>query len=162
MKQRNQQKGFTIIEVVLVLAIAALIFLVVFLAVPALQRSQRDTQRRSDIGRLQTAITNYAGNHQGGLPTAAMLLDTTASGFVSKYMTSVGDKWGDPKVGTYTITNTAGGILISAAWNETTSNVNYLTNAKCNDDGTVTTGLGNRQFAIQIVLENNDLYCLGN
>ena len=39
--------GFTIIEVVLVLAIAGLIFLMVFIALPALQRSQRDTERRT-------------------------------------------------------------------------------------------------------------------
>ncbi len=38
--------GFTIIEVVLVLAIAGLIFLMVFIALPALQRAQRDSQRK--------------------------------------------------------------------------------------------------------------------
>ena len=35
----NSKKGFTIIEVVLVLAIAGLIFLMVFVALPALQRA---------------------------------------------------------------------------------------------------------------------------
>ena len=44
--QANERGGFTIIEVVLVLAIAGLIFLMVFIALPTLQRSQRDTQRR--------------------------------------------------------------------------------------------------------------------
>ena len=44
--------GFTIIEVVLVLAIAGLIFLMVFIAFPALQRSQRDTQRRNDLSKV--------------------------------------------------------------------------------------------------------------
>ena len=39
------QGGFTIIEVVLVLAIAGLIFLIVFLALPQLQQSRRDTQK---------------------------------------------------------------------------------------------------------------------
>ena len=42
-KQQIKDRGFTIIEVVLVLAIAALIFLMVFIALPALQASQRDT-----------------------------------------------------------------------------------------------------------------------
>ena len=46
---KNKEKGFTIIEVVLVLAIAGLIFLMVFIARPALQRGQRDTQRRDDV-----------------------------------------------------------------------------------------------------------------
>lgn len=60
--------GFTIIEVVLVLAIAGLIFLMVFIALPALQRSQRDTQRRNDLARVATAITQYQTNNNGKLP----------------------------------------------------------------------------------------------
>ncbi|RKV92712.1 MAG: prepilin-type N-terminal cleavage/methylation domain-containing protein, partial [Candidatus Saccharimonas sp.] len=48
-KQQIKDRGFTIIEVVLVLAIAALIFLMVFIALPALQASQRDTARKSDV-----------------------------------------------------------------------------------------------------------------
>ena len=59
----NSKKGFTIIEVVLVLAIAGLIFLMVFIALPAMQRSQRDTQRRNDMGRVQTALLQYQTNH---------------------------------------------------------------------------------------------------
>lgn len=61
--------GFTIIEVVLVLAIAGLIFLMVFIALPALQRAQRDSQRRTDLGRVTEAILNYQGNNNGRLPT---------------------------------------------------------------------------------------------
>lgn len=66
---KNQtKKGFTIIEVVLVLAIAGLIFLMVFLALPALQRSQRDTQRKNDLSRLQAAINDYKSANRGRLP----------------------------------------------------------------------------------------------
>ena len=50
----KSKKGFTIIEVVLVLAIAGLIFLMVFVALPALQRSQRDTQRRDERAKKAT------------------------------------------------------------------------------------------------------------
>ena len=70
---RNQdiknKKGFTIIEVVLVLGIAGLIFLMVFIALPALARNRRDTQRVSDISRLATAITNYQSNNSGAIPS---------------------------------------------------------------------------------------------
>ena len=61
----NSKKGFTIIEVVLVLAIAGLIFLMVFVALPALQRSQRDTQRRNDLSRVDTSLVQYQTNNQG-------------------------------------------------------------------------------------------------
>ncbi len=65
---KNTKKGFTIIEVVLVLAIAGLIFLMVFLALPALQRSQCDTQRENDASRLRAAVTDYQSNNRGAVP----------------------------------------------------------------------------------------------
>ena len=65
-----KKKGFTIIEVVLVLAIAGLIFLMVFLALPALQRSQRDTARKNTLSTVTAAITSYMGNMNGQLPAA--------------------------------------------------------------------------------------------
>lgn len=64
-KNNKVKKGFTIIEVVLVLAIAGLIFLMVFIALPALQRSQRNTQRRDDYSMLVTAINNYLSSNNG-------------------------------------------------------------------------------------------------
>lgn len=56
---KNNKKAFTIIEVVLVLAIAGLIFLMVFIALPALQRGQRNTRRRQDMARFVSAVTTY-------------------------------------------------------------------------------------------------------
>jgi len=69
LKQKiNSRRGFTIIEVVLVLAIAGLIFLMVFLALPALQRSQRDTERRNKIGDFRTQVIQYQSNNRGRVP----------------------------------------------------------------------------------------------
>ena len=64
-QQQKQQKGFTIIEVILVLAIAALIFLMVFLALPALQRGQRDTARKDDVSIVASSVTNLLSNNNG-------------------------------------------------------------------------------------------------
>ncbi len=60
--------GFTIIEVVLVLAIAGLIFMMVFIALPNLQRAQRDTQRRNALGEMAAQIQQYQANNNGRLP----------------------------------------------------------------------------------------------
>lgn len=68
MPTRKRKKGFTIIEVVLVLAIAGLIFLMVFVALPALQRNQRNTQRKNDMARIMTAITQYQAHNSGKNP----------------------------------------------------------------------------------------------
>lgn len=74
-KKSTDLGGFTIIEVVLVLAIAGLIFLMVFIALPALQRAQRDTQRRDDMARVAEAITQYQTNNNGKLPDTGAALD---------------------------------------------------------------------------------------
>ncbi|MCL2174281.1 prepilin-type N-terminal cleavage/methylation domain-containing protein [Candidatus Saccharibacteria bacterium] len=60
---KSKQKGFTIIEVALVLAVAALIFLVVFLAVPALQRNQRNDAVRRDVANIVASVVAYTGNN---------------------------------------------------------------------------------------------------
>lgn len=62
--------GFTIIEVMIVLAIAGLIMAIVFMAIPALQRNNRNTQRKNDVSRLAGLINDYISNNQGSLPTA--------------------------------------------------------------------------------------------
>lgn len=64
-----RKKGFTIVEVILVLAIAGLIFMMVFMAVPALQRNQRDAQRREDMLFLVETVKDYQRNNRGALPS---------------------------------------------------------------------------------------------
>lgn len=68
MKQQKQE-GFTIIEVLIVLAIAGLIMMVVFLAVPNLQRNSRNTQRKSDVSAIVGGMSEYVNNNAGQLPT---------------------------------------------------------------------------------------------
>lgn len=92
-KQRKIKNGFTIIEVVLVLAIAGLIFLMVFVAFPALQRSQNDTQRQNDIARLSTQITNFKTNNTNGIPGKAAKSDGLAAG-VNGHDTKNASTWG--------------------------------------------------------------------
>jgi prepilin-type N-terminal cleavage/methylation domain-containing protein len=69
-KLTKKSEGFTIIEVLIVLAIAGLIMLIVFLAVPALQRNSRNTQRRNDVAALLAGVNDFATNNNGTLPTS--------------------------------------------------------------------------------------------
>ncbi|WP_455132988.1 type II secretion system protein [Microbacterium aurum] len=68
-----EQRGFTIIEVVLVLAIAGLIFLMVFVALPALQRSQRDTARKNDVSTVAAAVNSFTSSNRGNMPTTSQI-----------------------------------------------------------------------------------------
>ncbi len=89
---KKTEKGFTIIEVALVLAIGALIFLVVFLAVPALQRNQRNDARKRDISNVVEAVTDYNSNNPTqGLQETWTPYEETSSGikkgdYLGKYL----------------------------------------------------------------------------
>ena len=87
----RKEKGFTIIEVVLVLAIAGLIFLMVFIALPALQSSQRDTARKNDVSAVAAGVTQYTSNNRGAFPTTAQL---------ASYVKNVSDNTTSVLVGT--------------------------------------------------------------
>lgn len=60
---KKKSEGFTIIEVLIVLAIAGLIMLIVFLAVPALQRNSRNNGRNNDASRIAAAVNDCLSNH---------------------------------------------------------------------------------------------------
>lgn len=79
MKKHNLYRGFTIIEVVLVLAIAGLIFLMIFLGLPALQRNQRNTARKQDYSTIASAIQTYKSNNKGEFPTFEKVGDQTGN-----------------------------------------------------------------------------------
>lgn len=72
-------KGFTIIEVMIVLAIAGLILLIVFLAVPALQRNARNTSIKSDAGNVAGGYSTFETNNNGTAATSV----TSATGTVT-------------------------------------------------------------------------------
>jgi prepilin-type N-terminal cleavage/methylation domain-containing protein len=71
-----KSRGFTIIEVVLVLAIAGLILLMVFIALPALQRGQRDTARKNDVSLVASAYTTAKSNTRSGVAVTTASLKT--------------------------------------------------------------------------------------
>lgn len=154
MKKQNikSKSGFTIIEVVLVLAIAGLIFLMVFIALPALQRSQRDTQRRDDMARLATALTNWQTNHNNSLPTVA---DRTT--FLNNYLKSDKDEFQDPADGKYglTITTLESGQSGSGA---DRPDITLYTNAKCSGESAVY-DKGDSKYAIVYKLEGSGTFC---
>lgn len=71
--KNRKESGFTIIEVLIVLAIAGLIMLIVFLAVPALQRNSRNTQVKNAASSILGAISEFQNNNGGSNPTAVAI-----------------------------------------------------------------------------------------
>ncbi len=67
-KLKKINEGFTIVETLIVLAIAALIITIVLIAVPALQRSAANTNILHDAQDIASTIQTFEGNNQGTLP----------------------------------------------------------------------------------------------
>ncbi len=84
---KKREQGFTIIEVLIVLAIAGLILLIVFLAVPALQRNNRNTQRKNEVSATIGAASEYVSNNNGRLPTTAGDFNAVFTGSNVNYRT---------------------------------------------------------------------------
>ena len=188
----KNKKGFTIIEVVLVLAIAGLIFLMVFIALPALQRSQRNTRRRQDMARILSSFTEYSSNNNGKVPGSGDFAN-----FVNKYINGGGDQGNsgtcaagydqfcDPDGTGYkfvgptalssagasaTVSNASSAISSITGTNKDVTisgkldhQIYYFTNATCDSaEGKVTYSAGSRDIALEYILEGGAVYCGDN
>lgn len=127
MKKQLDKRGFTLIEVVLVLAIGGLIFLLAFLAFQQASINRRDTQRRSDAGRVVSELENYKGD-QGSYPsssTDAENCETDTGGsfgnFLRSYMCE-GSSFESPN-GTYSV--------VAANESPDTNEIRYRQNTNC-------------------------------
>ena len=166
----KNKKGFTIIEVVLVLAIAGLIFLMVFIALPALQRSQRNTQRKDDIARFITAINDYQGNNSGKSPFRE---NKVADNFVDKYIKGNGGdaQFTDPNGDLYeftpikTATKKQSGVEGNAIKDpaEVTNKIAVYTHAGCGElENTYVYSSGSADVALFYVMEGGQVLCNDN
>lgn len=157
------KKGFTIIEVVLVLAIAGLIFLMVFIALPALQRSQRDTQRRNDMARFLSQLQQYQSNNNGKVPNDKDAYEK----FIEDYLKVGSDTFEDPSLGAdYAIAKVVkcsnnDNCKATHADGSDLGNIYVFTNATCEGEATKYVK-GDRKIAITLKLEGAGTYCGSN
>ncbi|MCX6727487.1 MAG: prepilin-type N-terminal cleavage/methylation domain-containing protein [Candidatus Saccharibacteria bacterium] len=147
--KNRKQEGFTIIEVLIVLAIAGLIMLIVFLAVPALQRNSRNTEVKNEANRMATGINEFISNANGKNPSASASTtansdaETIYKGATATRITKLTIQTGD-------VTNasdTPSGIAIA------------VTNGQCNGNIAKSGGTA-RQAALQYGLEGGQSACI--
>lgn len=155
-KLNSKNQGFTIIEIVLVLAIAGLIFLIVFLALPRLQRNRRDTQRKNDVGTVVSQLEQFNGNNRGAYPptgpagctaTVPPAAPNIGNFFASNYINGLED----PSTGAAYVCNNPGDEPNAVG------EVRYRTGVRC-DAGAATA----ENIAVDTFLEGGGLYCQGN
>lgn len=164
----KSDKGFTIIEILIVLAIAGLILAIVFLAVPQLQRSARDNQRQNALARVKSELESFAANNQGIYPFQVAPSVKTLANFSTNYLSA--DKLTNPKTGaTYTVTAAGGSTL--PANNPSANQILVYPGMACDGealDATTTFAapsatLVTKQYAIRVQLDRaTTFYCLDN
>ena len=163
---KHKNNGFTIIEVVLVLAIAGLIFLMVFVALPALQRSQRDTQRKNDISRLKTALDRYKANNRGRLPWSSELwlqtgyaTITSTDSFMVSYMKSDEGEFKSPEGKDYDLPITSD-VNVGYKPSVLMATLHVASGTKCANDGSRMLGAGPNSYTVQQKLESGGHICI--
>jgi len=157
--QKSKSEGFTIIEVLIVLAIAGLIMVVVFLAVPALQRSGRNNALSASANATLSAVGNYTSNNGGTIPASVAL----ASNVIT--IGAAGTNQETAKVDSGVSAVSLNGTAITNASAIGTLQIITGTTAVCNSTNTGLSGTGSaRSYAILYVAESgsgNILKCIG-
>lgn len=132
--KRRKDSGFTIVEVMIVLAIAGLIILVVFLAVPALQRSSRNTQRSNDASLIGAGVNECLNNRNGVLASCGF-----APGTIAQL---------DPAYIDTTKLRQLVTVNIGTTMPSDTESANIAFKKKCNADGSGVVAGGSRSVAL--------------
>lgn len=168
LKQISKRKpeGFTIIEVLIVLAIAGLIMVVVFLAVPALQRSGRNNALNTDANNILTAVGNYSSNNGGTLPASQSAAAPASDNTVTIGASGTNQEKAKVDSGVKTVQIDDGTSPITNSSSIGTVEVVVGSKAVCNATGTglSTTAGSPRSYAVLYVAESgsgNILKCVG-
>lgn len=150
-KLKKRSEGFTIIEVLIVLAIAGLIMLIVFLAVPALQRNSRNTQRKADVSAMLGAWAEFVNNNNGTSPTA--ITQVSGSDFAATNGTyNATTNPGTPFKMGYFNTLTSVPVQATVPTLSQTAPIAIITGATCNGN-TPATGASGRNVAVYYLIE---------
>jgi prepilin-type N-terminal cleavage/methylation domain-containing protein len=155
--QKRKSEGFTIIEVMIVLAIAGLILLIVFLAVPALTRNAHNTSIKNDVAGILGAVNEYSNNNNGTKApnNAAALSGTTVT---------IGASCGTPgaNCATASVSNNITSVTVVSTVPGTSpaiGTVNIITGATCSGNTPTTTGATGRSVAAYFKLEGGAVQC---
>lgn len=79
--KKTAQKGFTIVELLIVIVVIGILAALVLNTFTGVQKRARDTDRQNDIAQLATQLEVYY-NDNGKYPTVANLQDAATSGWI--------------------------------------------------------------------------------
>ena len=103
----NKNKGFTLLEMLIVLGIIAVILSVLTVSFSTTQKKSRDAKRKGDIKSIQNSLEQYYSSCSFNYPTGTLPTGTPLKCGTDNFITSIPV---DPKTGagyTYTPVGTA-------------------------------------------------------
>lgn len=142
MNIKKENKGFTLVEIVIVLAIAALILAAILIAVNGAQQSRRDAARRDAGGQIGSLLEESAGNHDGNYPGQAGGISTAA--FTTQFQARTENPGGDPVEFQPTYAAAVGACPTGI------------------EAGDVTIQIEGRNWQVAMGLESGDVFCANN
>lgn len=131
---KSKSSGFSIIELMIVLAIGGFILGMVLLAIPALQQNSRNNLRKQDVATVLGAISRYGLNNSGEFPPDGDMSFLTAN--YKLYYYTVGDITLDGR------TNINPSDLVAVVDLDKVDIYNYAKCASNNDGSAVAKGAG--------------------
>lgn len=153
------EAGFTIIEVMIVLAIAALLLLIIFLVVPKAQRNSRNYGRKHTVDVIAAQLVQYSTDHDGQLPKTVAEGNAFISGYASEASGYYNVQFYD-NTHSHNFIPAYDGIAIQYGhWCASHGNLDapgdYIASAPGGDQD-------NRFYVVWTKLENNIEYCVDN
>lgn len=166
--KHKHNQGFTIVEVLMVLAVAGLIFAIVFAAVPRVQRGRRDTERKQQLATLIAEIESYGSNNRGNFPSTTVNNPGIGSPtgeiitLIESFIETSSDDFADPLTSTSYKESINNSTSVVGVFPQNTGDIYYSSQASCNstNDQLEAEPVG-RTFGAVIKLENG-YFCLDN
>lgn len=147
----RSDSGFTVIEVVIAIAIAGLIMVLVFLGAAQLSSGRRDNERKADAARVLNATRQWVNNNNGTMPTSGDM-----GTIVSSYITLPGASFYVPST-----TNTWTVSFMPKNGGAVDGIIYVYAPAVCNNsNGSLAAPAGSRQIAVVVYQENGGSYCV--
>ena len=136
----------------------------ILVSVPALQRNDRNAQRKTDVSALQAAIKTYSANHNGNIPGNNTELDAALSavdlgfygGNIANGLTAA-DTQTDHITGRGVIAVEQAATITSADFSPTEDEVQVILQAKCNSTSSLALNAAYTAKGANLVTETTNM-----
>lgn len=88
MNLRNKQKGFTIVELLIVIVVIAILAAISIVAFTGIQQRARDSERASDVSNIVKALTAYTTDESNTWPENGAEVKSVLTGYATANLSS--------------------------------------------------------------------------